>query len=536
VEFAKNNKVIDYLIINTNTDKTSDRYTLLYFIPDHITDKGYDRINISPIVGDGRYHIYFLETLNNPDFTKYEFDSLVNFKIDKIELDIEDEYLHKMEDDRRDAIKMGILLSDGVYMPADIYVDGEKYKTELRLKGDWTDHLKGSKWSFRIKIKKDSVWGMNEFSIQNPDSRDGIGEYLIQEYYRKAGGVALRYNFVDVIINGAYMGVYAVEEGFNKRAIESSLKREGVIIKQNENLLWESRAYYLDNEEKTGQAADFTPYSMKKTVGDEKFRNYATYAINNLNQFFNKKTLSFNDVFDAQMFASYLAIMDVFHSLHGTTWHNMRYYYNPVTGLIEPIAFDELIYSSSNDTSTNIAGNYKISVVNFLKNDEKLKQLYFNKLYMYAEGFEAFISSQQKNIDKFNYILARDGYTSIDLTRAYAIVDKIIASKENQEVKFEYAVLEDGRSKITINNSNMFPVEISKIMVDGKEIDIDEKYIVNADLRDKNNTIEYRLSSMSDIIFSDTAVNQFKPYDITGYIQGSYEEGKDGAQEVTSNE
>ena len=49
--------------------------------------------------------------------------------------------------------------------------------------------------------------------------------------YHQMGGVSLRYEFVDVVVNGVYKGVYALEEGFNKRLIENSNKREGPIIR-----------------------------------------------------------------------------------------------------------------------------------------------------------------------------------------------------------------------------------------------------------------------------------------------------------------
>ncbi len=96
--------------------------------------------------------------------------------------------------------------------------------------GIWVDHLTTDKWSFRIKVNGGCVWGMQEFNIQRPESRYGIGEYLIHTMYNEAGGVSLYYDFVDVVINGEYMGVYAVEESFDKTVPEGAQRREGPIL------------------------------------------------------------------------------------------------------------------------------------------------------------------------------------------------------------------------------------------------------------------------------------------------------------------
>ena len=528
VEFINKAKIIDYIIINTNIEKKNDKHLFMYLIPNHITEKGYNYINVSPISGDGKYSIYSLTTLKDPNTDEYKYDTKVDFEIDKIEINIEEEYLHKIENDRRKAIELGILISDGIYMPANTIVNGKKYKTELRLKGDWTDHLASSKWSLRIKVKGDCIWGMNEFSIQEPNSRRGIGEYLIQEYYRQAGGVALRYSFVDVIINGTYMGVYAVEEGFNKRAVENSLKREGIIIKPNEAVLWEARAYYITNNDKIVGNIEYKPFSMSKTINNKKLRDYASYSINNLNSFFVDKSISFSEVFDVEMYASYLAILEIFQSTHGTTWHNLRYYYNPITALLEPIPFDELIDS----TGGVIANNYEKHIVNFLNNDDSLKKQYFSKLYEYAEAFDNFISKESNNINKYSYILSRDGYSNINFSKIYSTVETILASKVNQGVRFECEYLDNKKTKINIINSNIFPINIKKILYHNKEVSFDQEIVVNDYLYHDYIIINYTLPNIPNKTYSKKVEEPPLSFYIAGNVYGALADGNDGIHKV----
>ena len=88
---------------------------------------------------------------------------------------------------------------------------------KLRLKGDYTDHLEGKKWSMRIHVKKkDQIFGMRRVSIQARRTRAFHAEAIVLEHYRREGVLAPRYAFVNVSVNGDDIGLMAVEESFSK--------------------------------------------------------------------------------------------------------------------------------------------------------------------------------------------------------------------------------------------------------------------------------------------------------------------------------
>ena len=60
-----------------------------------------------------------------------------------------------------------------------------------------------------------------------------------------------------------------------------------------------------------------------------------------LNSFLNKNA-EVKDVFDVDLLAKYFAISDLLSADHGYIWHNLRFYYNPVTGRLAPIGFDAI--------------------------------------------------------------------------------------------------------------------------------------------------------------------------------------------------
>ena len=100
-------------------------------------------------LGDNRKADKFLETP--------EFDQKTN--LDLIQLTFSEKAFKKIKKKRLKALSAGILeTSDSDYVPVTVSFNGEDFRAEARLKGDWTDHLKGEKWSFRIKLKNDKIY------------------------------------------------------------------------------------------------------------------------------------------------------------------------------------------------------------------------------------------------------------------------------------------------------------------------------------------------------------------------------------------
>ena len=93
-------------------------------------------------------------------------------------------------------------------------------------------HVKGPKWSFRIKVRGDAALeGMKVFSIHHPKHRGYLREWTYHRMLAQEGVVSLRYDFVKVVINGNPVGIYALEEHFDKRLVEHNRRREGPILR-----------------------------------------------------------------------------------------------------------------------------------------------------------------------------------------------------------------------------------------------------------------------------------------------------------------
>lgn len=403
----------DVQFINSQKDKTAHMVVssmewawyeedlmrpILQRIPSTITEMGYDQLLIRPLDGDAEYALRNLQLMDEvTDMGHYV--NTVDFEIKQLEIFVDPLDYELLAKKREEAIQLDVLLADDAYeVEASFLADGQETQGTLRLKGDWTDHLIGDKWSFRIDLKSDdTIFHMTEFSIQDPLTRLGYNETLIYEYYRSVGGVAIRYEFIDVFVNGIYKGVYAVEEFFTSDMIENSEKRAGPIIKASEDVLWQARAYELEVPEYKNIIEVF---NYKDAISDERALELSTYAINLYESFLEGK-LSLDQVFDVDLLAKYYAIVDIFGASHGSLyWHNFRYYLNPLTMKLEPIPFDELSFEYG-------SLKFEVGPPQFLE-DAAYRALYLSYLKEYMVDIPSFLEEQKDWIDEMSLTLQRD--------------------------------------------------------------------------------------------------------------------------------
>ncbi|MEM9648588.1 MAG: hypothetical protein AAF969_08910 [Bacteroidota bacterium] len=278
---------------------------------------------------------------------------------------LKEKHFKKIKQKRDRAVTAGVLQTEDTdFVPVNLKFNNKDYGAEARLKGDWTDHLEGDKWSFRIKLKGDqTILGMRKFSIHHPETRGYINEWLYHRAMKDEGVMGLRYGFVEGILQVAMkeidtvlskeVGIYAIEETFDKRLIESNKHKVGIILKLTEEDMWRENAKIHELANRTGTSAvgkynpkygksenmTVTAYSLQSIFKDKTLKKQFTLAKNLLNKY---KTgqLPTSIVFDVDKVAKYTALANLFGSVHGLIAHNLRFYYNPITSLIEPVSFD----------------------------------------------------------------------------------------------------------------------------------------------------------------------------------------------------
>ncbi|MFK7978343.1 MAG: hypothetical protein AB8G86_00040, partial [Saprospiraceae bacterium] len=190
-----------------------------------------------------------------------------------------------------------------------------------------------------------------------PKTRNYAGEWLFHQLLKAEGILSLQYHFVKVKLKvesptntiSKDLGIYALEEFFDKYLIERNQRKLGLILKIDEDPLWEERANFREAGLPSWELGYMTHFnypeakilpfgetsiredaglSKQLAIGRRLFKDYVTGA----------KKIS--EVFDVPLLAKYNAISNLFGADHALIAHNFRVYYNPITALLEPIAFD----------------------------------------------------------------------------------------------------------------------------------------------------------------------------------------------------
>ena len=266
-----------------------------------------------------------------------------------LEIEVTEQGMRKLENKRLKAIREKVLITEeDDWVKGRILTEAEPLPVRVRLKGDQPDHLKSNKWSFRIKMRGNHAWNrLLTFSVQNAKARYFLNEWVYHQLMEREDVLATRYDFMQMSLNGNWLGVYAWEEHFEKQLVESRRRREGPIIKFDEDGAWQAGGRQvrkgvrqsLQTELNTFEAAEVIPFQEEKTYASPLLREQFLLAKTLLEQYKNGSRPA-SEVFDLEKMAKYYALVDINEAYHSIIWHNQRYYYNPVTGKLEPIAFD----------------------------------------------------------------------------------------------------------------------------------------------------------------------------------------------------
>lgn len=393
------------------------------------------------------------------NYTKGKFSTL-----DKMELDIKFKHMMRLQYLREQAV-----MNDGKYIadslkdetfPAKLTYNGEKYNVKISLTGKMvTPHLQNpNHWSFQVKVKDDkTIDGMKRFGMLVPKSRGHLTDWLGLKLMKKRGLITMRSDFKDVSVNGKAIGVYYMEERFDKHLLENNQLKEGIIFKIEKDL-------NIYQEEKLMLIPDTRSQVI---LLRQMWQNVATGK------------LPATQFFDIKKMAKLYAIADLMNSRHPLLRDNMRFYFNPITGLVEPIAreFENLKDSELSDMTLFLEKSKPGSWHFWVKNDKILQKIFDNREFERAYISEAELISQEAFLDEF-FIEHEDNleelmsgiyqdWTFYELPKftLYENQDYMRATLHSgiTGVSAHFSKKENKKLRIEIANQQFLPIEISNI-------------------------------------------------------------------------
>jgi len=294
-----------------------------------------------------------------------------------LEVLLSGEQLEQLERVRAEALDRGLIVQDDSHeLETRIRFQGVTHPARVRIKGDLLDHVQTTKWSLRIALLEGRLLGMRVFSIQAPETRGHLWEWTLLAAGRRLGVLAPRSTFVNVQIAGHPSGIYYLEEHFSKELLESQGRREGPIVRFDEDTFWTTRlhSHSLDLEDRNLslpaglQSATGLKTAPVRAYGEDRLNSSLSLsrqlagAVNKLRALQRRVLLSsktsdqlealllfrelegqtVEQLVDVDRLATAHALLSLFQVYHGLAWHNLRFYVDPVTDRLEPILFDNM--------------------------------------------------------------------------------------------------------------------------------------------------------------------------------------------------
>lgn len=400
-------------------------------------------------------------------------------EVPKMVLDIKFEHWEKILAKRAKALKIGGLVQEADdFVPASIRYEGGKAKVKVRLKGDHLDHLEGDKWSFRVKTRnKDHVYGMRRFSLQKPESREFQLTPMMLALTKSLGLIPARYMFVDLTINGNRIGTMAVEEHPAKEMLEAAARKDSVVVRYSEKYFW-------DWYQKRGSATTaFNPFNDYRFAPIDAFQSSriqksATLKSNfrvasGMLRSFAEGRLPPSTVFDAELMGRYLAVAELFGSWHGIRWHNLRFYYNPQTSLLEPMPFD-----MSSDLKWGSFVTRSEPIIRDMLSDEKINRSFQKQLKSLIAGVRSgdvtklLKDAEARHLPQLQkeYLLHGSYPLSRLVKRASLIEERLLADTEkgsapvrSHQFLFAREFTERGKRVLSLTNAMTVPVQVKRV-------------------------------------------------------------------------
>jgi hypothetical protein len=240
--------------------------------------------------------------------------------VPKIELQVEEGSINKMASNLPDSAK------EKYYKAKLLYPDGVWRKIKYRFRGRSIYHWDPKKPSLRLKLSKDYPIGqLRHINLVNPEDRAMISNYFGEYLADKIGVMTHNTKFVRVFINNKYVGLYHHTTREDEEMIRVNDRFPGpLFIGDDLSEVWDAKDFEISGDKDILE--NFNP--IKKMVN----------AINSDSSVEQYKNLW--SILDMDKYAKFNALLSLAGGVHTDYTHNHLYYFDPTSGLLEPIISD----------------------------------------------------------------------------------------------------------------------------------------------------------------------------------------------------
>jgi hypothetical protein len=228
--------------------------------------------------------------------------------------------------------------ADRWWFPAHFYADGAAYPVDLQLEGSASSspRLLEESWRVRFRAKK-GYNGMRELRLVPAHERRHAVEVMLRDSARDMGLLAPPVGFATLRVNGAEAGTIFWSEGNSKAMLERLGYPAGEILTPRAGAA--SIPALLAGGEPVGFARHVPAIDRDAgfSVAAEKLKRLLALTRNANDADFERQI---GELLDVEKYLSWNALVWIFGDPNTDGFPGLNWYFDPVTGLIEPIVRD----------------------------------------------------------------------------------------------------------------------------------------------------------------------------------------------------
>ncbi len=223
---------------------------------------------------------------------------------------------------------------------------GQKWRAEVRYRGDNVYHWGYAKKSFRVKTKRGQLFeGMRAFNLIVPRTKELLNNYAAYRLAHRLGLIAPRVELVELRVNGAIRGVHVLTEQLDESTLRSQSYMPGDLYSGDAVAL---RAY-------VGIANDLFRYPAlwEKQAANNHYELTSRAPLEALLAVVNAapseaRHARLRELVDLDAFAAFSALEILSATIHVDTEHNWRLFYDANRGRFVPVVWDLFGWDASN--------------------------------------------------------------------------------------------------------------------------------------------------------------------------------------------
>ncbi len=255
---------------------------------------------------------------------------------------------------RDEALETGVYIGqEEDFQTAEITLNDLRYPVHIRLQEGTTNQLgDNDKWNWEVRLRGEGeLLGMRRFELLDPAENNWLSQYAFVKALEKAGVLTSSYQFVRLFVNGADVGIYAMQEDMTVSLPLRQQLPPGVIVEFDSRQLWQSVRYF-EGDEAAALADPVTnlnatdliyfqvdSFQIAAGASNSELNDQAVEAIRLLHGL-QTGEIPASQVFDVEKYGRFLALSDLWGAIDGTSLVNLRYYFNPLTYRLEPIGYN----------------------------------------------------------------------------------------------------------------------------------------------------------------------------------------------------